>query len=323
MRLFITEFISGGGLANHPLPAGLKQEGLMMLKSLIDDSLQIQGCNVLTTLDSRIQLENANVGHIYINDSRDYLEQVQVLAKNADLTWVIAPETEGTLASIIENLTKQDIHTLNSDIKSILISGDKLACGDVMQTAGIPTPTVFLQNDLQTFPDKVVVKPRYGVGSEDLQIYANGNEALAVIKEYERWVVQPYIRGEHRSMSLLCQQGKAKILSCNIQEMVGFPKLRLAKCIVNAFPVSPELESLAEDIAQALPGLCGYVGVDFVVTNNENVVVDVNPRLTTSYIGLAKALNQNPAQLCIDVGLNNKLPDRIEVTKQSVEVVLV
>ena len=323
MRLFITEFISGGGLANHPLPAGLKQEGLLMLQSLIDDCLRIQGCHVLTTLDSRIQLKNTSIEHNHIDDSRNYLQQVLTLAKNADLTWVIAPESEGMLVSIIDSLTKQEIQTLNCDVKSILISGDKLVCAEGMQAAGIPTPDVIAQNDLQTYPDRVVVKPRYGVGSEDLQIYENGKEALLAIKEYEKWIVQPYVQGEHRSMSLLCWQGEAKILACNIQELVGFPKLRLAKCIVNAFSITTELELLAQKIAQALPGLRGYVGVDFIVSGNENMVVDINPRLTTSYIGLSKALNHNPAQLCIDVGMNNALPDRIDVTKQSVEVVIV
>ena len=43
MRLLVAEFITGGGLVNHPLPDGLKQEGLLMLKSVLMDCLKIEG----------------------------------------------------------------------------------------------------------------------------------------------------------------------------------------------------------------------------------------------------------------------------------------
>jgi len=40
----------------------------------------------------------------------------------------------------------------------------------------------------------------------------------------------------------------------------------------------------------ALPGLRGYIGVDLVLTESDAVVIEVNPRLTTSYLGLRSAL---------------------------------
>ena len=36
-----------------------------------------------------------------------------------------------------------------------------------------------------------------------------------------------------------------------------------------------------------MPGLRGYVGVDLVLTDSEAVVIEVNPRLTTAYLGRA------------------------------------
>ena len=40
---------------------------------------------------------------------------------------------------------------------------------------------------------------------------------------------------------------------------------------------------------EAIPGLRGYIGVDLVLTQSEAVVIEVNPRLTTAYLGVREA----------------------------------
>ena len=35
-----------------------------------------------------------------------------------------------------------------------------------------------------------------------------------------------------------------------------------------------------------VPGLKGYVGIDMVLSDDECYVIEINPRLTTSYLGL-------------------------------------
>jgi predicted ATP-grasp superfamily ATP-dependent carboligase len=59
--------------------------------------------------------------------------------------------------------------------------------------------------------------------------------------------------------------------------------------------------ALADDIARALPGLWGYCGVDFVETSAGPIVIEVNPRLTTSYTGLHRAIGINSAQLVLEL----------------------
>src|SRR5690606_23926266 len=63
-------------------------------------------------------------------------------------------------------------------------------------------------------------------------------------------------------------------------------------------------DMLAGQIAQALPDLAGYIGVDviFDVDNPQQFeVLEINPRLTTSYTGLKKAIGVNPAALILDL----------------------
>ena len=59
-------------------------------------------------------------------------------------------------------------------------------------------------------------------------------------------------------------------------------------------PMPPTLAERAIDIARraidAVDGLRGYVGVDLILSDDGDKVIEINPRLTTSYIGL-KALS--------------------------------
>jgi biotin carboxylase len=63
---------------------------------------------------------------------------------------------------------------------------------------------------------------------------------------------------------------------------------------------------------KSLAGLRGYVGVDMVLTRKEPVVMEINPRLTTSYIGLRRVVNFNPAQAIIDAVLKRRLPENVQ-----------
>jgi hypothetical protein len=54
--------------------------------------------------------------------------------------------------------------------------------------------------------------------------------------------------------------------------------------------------------------LRGYVGVDLVLAHDKPYVVDVNPRLTTSYAGLRRVAQFNIAEAMVNAVLNQKLP---------------
>ncbi|MFN0018727.1 MAG: ATP-grasp domain-containing protein [Pirellulaceae bacterium] len=64
-------------------------------------------------------------------------------------------------------------------------------------------------------------------------------------------------------------------------------------------------KSLAVAAIDAMPPTIGYVGVDLVLGDrndgSQDVVIEINPRLTTSYVGLRRACRQNLAQAMLDV----------------------
>jgi len=57
---------------------------------------------------------------------------------------------------------------------------------------------------------------------------------------------------------------------------------------------------------EAVPGLKGYIGVDLILTRTEAMVIEINPRLTTAYLGVRRALRRaggvrpNVAELALD-----------------------
>jgi predicted ATP-grasp superfamily ATP-dependent carboligase len=74
-------------------------------------------------------------------------------------------------------------------------------------------------------------------------------------------------------------------------------------------PLAPALAARAISLGRralaALPQALGYVGLDLVLGGDpdggQDVVIEVNPRLTTSYIGLRGAAESNLAQAMLDI----------------------
>src|SRR5690606_21127135 len=86
-----------------------------------------------------------------------------------------------------------------------------------------------------------------------------------------------------------------------------------------SLPLPPSLHARAARLAQqaldALPAAIGYVGVDLVLgaadDGSRDVVIEVNPRLTTSYLGLRDAVKINLAELILQTA-HSQLNVRLE-----------
>ena len=58
MKIFVYEYITGGGLVNEVIPAALAYEGELMLMALLNDLLEIKNMEVCITRDARLRLNN-------------------------------------------------------------------------------------------------------------------------------------------------------------------------------------------------------------------------------------------------------------------------
>ena len=113
-------------------------------------------------------------------------------------------------------------------------------------------------------------------------------------------VMQRYVRGRAASVSLLADGRRAVALAVNAQRVSASSDFSYRG---GSTPFDHPLAAAAVDAAvrtcAALPGLRGYVGVDVVLTDAEAVVIEVNPRLTTAYLGVRAALDDNVAALAL------------------------
>jgi len=69
---------------------------------------------------------------------------------------------------------------------------------------------------------------------------------------------------------------------------------------------------IATQAVACVPGMAGYSGVD-VVLGKTDVVIEINPRLTTSYIGLRTIMSMNLAGLMIGLRVASITPRRDSV----------
>lgn len=123
---------------------------------------------------------------------------------------------------------------------------------------------------------------------------------------------------------MLCKTGKAWLLSCNTQTIqlhaqAEYSVLSYGGSSVNALrQYHSAFAALANQIAANITGLNGYVGVDVIIQDTAIVVVEINPRITTSYVGLHQSTQQNPAGLLLDLANNDmfSLPNITHLAKQ-------
>jgi predicted ATP-grasp superfamily ATP-dependent carboligase len=328
----VFEYITGGGLLAEPLPPGLAREGGLMLEALLRDLADIPGVRPVALRDARLAAPPELAGRVewlWLSQGDDAEQRFREQITLADAVWPIAPETGGILENLCALVEAAGKPLLTSPAAAVRLTASKL---DTLNRLGkhnvsaIPTaPLVVpplggdcaaidrLKAGLRADDAPLVMKPDDGVGCEGTRIIATPDEWQAFLDHPPAgsYIAQPLLDGEALSFSALFATGRAYLLTCNRQHIVrrdgGFT---LTGCGVNAaHEWRQEFESLAENIAAALPELWGYAGVDVIRSERGLTVLEVNPRLTTSYAGLRGALGVNPAALVLNLWQQGCLPE--------------
>ena len=93
---------------------------------------------------------------------------------------------------------------------------------------------------------------------------------------------------------MLCDKGKCKVICCNEQIIkISRNEIRQIGCIMGGLEeYREEIEILAKNISANFEGLYGVVGVDIVRENKRWLVLEINPRFTSSYCGLEKSYSE-------------------------------
>lgn len=306
-RLFVYEFVTGGGFAREALPPQLLSEGRAMLEALLADLAGTGRRRIVTALDERVSLPLPPGIEVVRVSPRSALATFRALAAAADDAWLIAPETGGRSAALAQLAAGLGARLIGASAAAIRVAGDKLHLLRRMAEAGIAVPRTWPASEARRAQRRVgfplVVKPAVGAGCEGVGLARDAAE-LAVLRRAAaragQPIVQEYIEGTPASASVLCGTGRPRPLSLNGQHVSAGPSFSYGGGSVPLrHPSAEEALSLALAACELVPGLAGFVGVDLVLSDAGPVLMEINPRLTTSYVGLRSAADLNVAELIL------------------------
>ncbi|MEC8085843.1 MAG: ATP-grasp domain-containing protein, partial [Pseudomonadota bacterium] len=116
----------------------------------------------------------------------------------------------------------------------------------------------------------------------------------------KKYIIQEYIKGKSFSASIFCSKGNFTILSLNEHQVKKNKNnyIKINKIIVNK-NISDNLKiyGLINKLKKNISTLSGYIGIDFIITNDDIYIIELNPRITTSFTKLNSTLGINLARL--------------------------
>jgi len=323
MKIFAYEFITGGGLVREPLPASLAREGDLMAQALARDLRDVPGVEVWMSRDPRLA-PLGGVRTLRPASGEEPLAAYRRMIQACDSAWPVAPETGGMLEALSRATLESGKALLGSRPEAVAVAASKRATAHALAARGIAAAPAFPDGEaLPDIPGPWVVKPDDGAGCTDTFLWpgrARAREWLAA--RGPGFIAQPWIEGEALSLSALFADGKARLLTVNRQHL----SLRNGRVALEALTVNVMADAdgrfarLAGEVAQALPVLWGYAGIDLLDTPSGPVVVEVNPRLTTSWCALREALGCNPAALVLELLATGRLPEPPAAASRCVEI---
>jgi predicted ATP-grasp superfamily ATP-dependent carboligase len=301
------------------MKASLAVEGAAMLRALAADAAAVPNWRVVVTWDAALPpFGVANIEVCAAHSPEEEHALFRRLAAEAEATLVIAPEFERLLESRCRLIAECGGHGIGPTPEAIALCGDKLALAKWLTERGIRTipteryETARLDTHLAAVgTDGLVVKPRFGAGSMHTFHVTQHHElrevadAYATIATGVEAIVQPFVRGIALSVAGVVSPERIDLFPPCRQRIEG----RRLHYAGGRLPAETGHDDLVADIARraidAVPGLFGYVGVDLILPDDEPrqpVVVEINPRLTSSYHGYRALATENLAERILAPG---------------------
>ena len=339
--MFIYEHFTGGSLTDKPSLPSVFSEAYAMLSALLKDFSYNAGCEPTVMFDKKLAslIEPLAAKNIMKVSSVGEHERVFMSAlSQADAALLVAPETEGILPKMTQLAEDEGNATLlGSSSGAVKFASDKEKAIELARSSGVAVPrsitTSADENEATVnslardigYP--VVIKPNDGAGCEGVLAAKDRQDIERALKiagrgrSKRRLLVQEYVRGTDASVSMLSSMaGNALPLSLNRQTV----ELRTPEGEDSTYsggytpfehPMKSETFDCARKIIEAIKGSKGYTGIDFVLTDEKPVFMEVNARITTSYAGLYRVMvadgREGIAPAIIDAAADNSLPSQI------------
>ncbi len=308
MRIFVAEYVTGGGLSNEPLDQirkSLRQEGAAMLRAIVSDLSEF--AETVVPIDPRFDLGFHPDHRVDMQPEHAIWGQWVAAASGCDAALIVAPESNGILAQCVAMLRAGGIDVIAGSGDFLRVASDKLLTAKTLVTAGVAHPTYMALSDRKMLPalrefDRFVVKPRDGCGTQELKRFNNLDDARAALEENQ--ILQAWMPGRAISIAAVASATQQVFLPAVSQNLCE----DTCEYAGGQGPLDAEDQRRATALAsRALnampPTVRGFVGLDLLLGDrpSEDYVIELNPRLTTSYVGLRKMINGNLAARLFDL----------------------
>lgn len=271
MKIMVAEYSVGAGIP------GFMLEGRAMLGTLVRSFVSCGHDVFYPTSGTLIDIGTA------VRTER-FEETIAKLSKDCDAGLVVAPdEILGDLTELVEENTEN----LGCPSDSVRLCADKFECTRALERGKIPVPRTIGSGE---YKGDHIIKPRFGCASEGIHKSSAG-------KLKDGFIATRFIEGEHLSASIIT--GKTQLLLTVNKQLIEIDREVSYKGGIVPYhcEMNNEIVEVAKKTLKTL-GCRGYAGVD-IVLGDKPYVVDVNPRPTTSIIGISRVMEAEIADLIL------------------------
>lgn len=326
MKLGVFEWLTGGGCwldqtllaTDDPYSSSLLVQGRQMRDALAIDLAQA-GYEILVLHDDRLtsslEIEN-RVQQLTVSKESNLKMVLLDWAHDCDGVFLIAPETGGRLLRVRQWLQEASMNVMSPDADFIRLTSDKYSTSLRLARHGVPVPKCCRsKNPAKLLNDRrirlpLVAKPVDGAGSDGVRLISDAHDLTDLAKENDL-MFEEFVPGISVSVSVLHFGHSFELLPPTKQQFDSSP---FGAYIGAEYPLEAKLadraSALATKVVQALPPTRGYFGIDLVLgdhVDSIDYVIEVNPRLTMSYLKLREVCDFNIANRLIKKLMQNFL----------------
>jgi predicted ATP-grasp superfamily ATP-dependent carboligase len=313
VRLLVFEYFSH--LHPRHADAGLRRAGAAIGQAMEDDLRKLPGVRLVPAPD-RGRGSPATALRAFRRGLRE-----------ADAALVIAPEERRILERFAAACDGARVASLGPGPGAVRLAADKRRTGDLLAALGVPAPRRLAPVALPPF----VVKPRRGCGARGVTLVRRRGPTQTALGRAraaagrDGILLEELVPGIPLSATFLVRAGARTVKPGDLL-CLGIATQRLAtRCGAIDYrggtapwdaPASTHVESIARlalaALIEAAPDVRGYVGVDLVLGPSGAVVIEINPRPTSSYLGWRRVHDAGLARLTMAAAAGQPLPDRLE-----------
>lgn len=278
-----------------------------MLQAVLADFRSWGRVHILTTLDYRLSGISLTADRIIRLRHEEYFGTIDDILAKSDAALIIAPESDAILSRLTALAEYAGVPLLGASSDGATIAANKWECSRRFTENGLPTPDTWRSNFAQAAMDAkkygfpLVIKPIDGAGCEAVSLASDISSFKLAFEQtnlvHKDFLLQRYIAGMHASVSILVSANRVSSLSLNRQLIkIGNAFVYQGALVPLQHPQRRRALELARRAVSLVPGLRGYVGVDMILTDEECYLIEINPRITSSYIALRQVININLAE---------------------------